>query len=294
METIRLSPECISCLVKTQLERYPTDTGTDKKIKYMQAVLKIISEAPKSMSAPEIVDKIYDLQEKMFGAGKDYADTKRYFNELMLGLEPEISSIVKKSDNPLKSAIQYAMTGNYIDFAAMENVEEGELKKLLDKSSEIVINEQELKALKDYIISSKKLVYLTDNCGEIVLDKILISVIKELNPLLNITVIVRGLPVVNDATIFDAEQVGLADTVHIMGNGSKIAGTVLDKISYESKTAIESADVIIAKGQANFETLRECGLNIYYIFMCKCKMFADRFNVPLYSGILINDKSVCK
>ena len=69
---------------------------------------------------------------------------------------------------------------------------------------------------------------------------------------------------------------------------------MLDKISYEARTVIEKADIIIAKGQANFETMRDCGLNIYYIFMCKCKMFADRFNVPLYSGILINDKSVGK
>ena len=294
MERIRLAPECISCLAQKQLKRYPSDIETEKKIRYMQSVLSIIADAPISESAPEIVNKIYDLQKKMFGAEKDYSDIKRYFNELMLGYEDRISRIVMSSDDTLKSAVQFAMTGNFIDFAAMENVDEGELKRLLDKSSDIEINESELKSLRQDILSSERLVYLTDNCGEIVLDKILISIIKELNPSINITAVVRGFPIMNDATIEDAEQTGLADRVHIIGNGSTIAGTVLDKISYEARTVIEKADIIIAKGQANFETMRDCGLNIYYIFMCKCKMFADRFNVPLYSGILINDKSVGK
>ena len=134
--------------------------------------------------------------------------------------------------------------------------------------------------------------YLTDNCGEIVMDKLLIEEIQKLNQKAEVTVIVRGLPVLNDVTMEDAIQVGLTEMVNVIGNGSEIAGTYLEDISEEAKNVIDDADVILAKGQGNFETLRMCGKNIYYIFMCKCEMFAKRFQVPRYYGMLINDKNL--
>ena len=93
----------------------------------------------------------------------------------------------------------------------------------------------------------------------------------------------------NDATVEDAKQIELDKLVPIVDNGSAIAGTCLDKISSQSRSIIDQADVIISKGQANFETLSYCGKNVYYIFLCKCEMFADRFKVPLYSGMFVND-----
>ena len=116
--------------------------------------------------------------------------------------------------------------------------------------------------------------------------------IQKQNPNAQITVIVRGKPVLNDVTIEDAIQVGLTDIVNVIGNGSEIAGTYLEDISEEAKNVIDDADVILAKGQGNFETLRMCEKNIYYIFMCKCEMFAKRFQVPKYYGMLISDKNV--
>lgn len=294
MQPLRLNPECISCLVKKQTERYPADVSKKIKIEYMQKVLKVIADTPETMSAPEIVDEIYRIQQQMFGMNKNYYDIKRYFNKLMMDIEHIIIDEINKSSEPLKTAIKYAMTGNYIDFAAMENVDENKLRELLGTAKNNPVNDMEFTALKDDLTGAKQVVYLTDNCGEIVLDKILISIISKLNPALDITVIVRGNPVVNDATMEDAKQIGLTETVRVIGNGSSIAGTCLRRISDEARTKIDCADVIISKGQGNFETLQKCGKNIYYIFMCKCKMFADRFQVPLYNGILINDKTVCK
>jgi len=294
MEIIRLNPECISCLVKKQIERFPENASMHDKIEYMQSVLRTVADAPMNMGAPEIVDKIYDIQKNMFGAERDYSDIKRYFNNLMLDIEHTIENKIKQSFEPLKLAVQYIMTGNYIDFAAMDKVDENKLQELLESVDNTDVNEQELEHLEKDLLNSEKLVYLTDNCGEIVLDKLFISVIKMLNSSLNITVIVRGMPVVNDVTIEDAEQVGLTNIVKVIGSGSSVAGTCLNKISDEARCAIENADVIISKGQGNFETLQKCGMNVYYIFMCKCKMFADRFGVPLYSGMLINDKTVRK
>ena len=138
---------------------------------------------------------------------------------------------------------------------------------------------------------AKRLVYISDNCGEIVMDKILLGILKENYPRLQMTVIVRGKPVLNDATMEDAIQIGLDREMAVIGNGTDVAGTCLEELSEQARTAIEEADVIFAKGQGNFETLQKCGKNIYYIFMCKCDMFAKRFNVPKYTGVLINDKN---
>ena len=96
----------------------------------------------------------------------------------------------------------------------------------------------------------------------------------------------------NDATIEDAKQIGLTESVSVVENGSSIAGTCLDEISEETLKIIQNADVMISKGQGNFETLYGCGLNVYYLFMCKCVLFADRFQKKLFDGMLINDKSV--
>ena len=292
MERIRLNPGCISCLLKSRLEDFPEDTPHEKQIEYMQRVLKAISETPKSVGAPVIVRTINQIQKEMFGYNKDFTHVKSHFNNLMLEMVPFVRDKLSQSEDSLKLAIQYAMTGNYIDFGAMNNVDEEELQKLLDSSSNNHVDEQEYAALRADLEKAKKVVYLTDNCDEIVMDKLLIEEILKFNPKVEVTVIVRGFPVLNDVTMEDAIQVGLTEMVNVIGNGSEIAGTYLEEISEEAKNVIDSADVILAKGQGNFETLRMCGENIYYLFMCKCDMFAKRFKVPKYYGMLIRDKNV--
>ena len=291
MDTIRLRPECISCIVNKQIEKYPASVSMKDKIEYMKRVLKIIADAPINMSAPEIVNIICGVQREMFSIETDYTEIKKHFNDLMLKTETFMRNEIHKSGNPLKRAVQFAMTGNYIDFSAIENVDEKELKRLLEESDKNPVDDSELMSMHRDILQSKRITYLTDNCGEIVADKLLISVIKDMNPSAQLTAVVRGGNVVNDATMEDAKQVGLTDIITVIGNGSNIAGTSHDKISHDARVAIDYADMIISKGQGNYETLQKCGKNIYYIFMCKCKMFTEKFRVPLYQGILINDRT---
>ncbi len=292
MDLIRLNPACISCLLKNRLEDFPEDTPIEKQIEYMQRVLKSLSETPKSVGAPVIVRTINQIQKEMFGYNKDFTHVKSHFNELMLKKSHDVRKKLNQSEEPLKLAIQYAMTGNYIDFGAMNNVDEEQLGQLLDRASVNPVDEQEYASLKADLEKAENIVYLTDNCGEIVMDKLLIEEIRKRNPNAQITVIVRGKPVLNDATMEDAIQIGLTEMINVIGNGSEIAGTYLEEISEEAKNVIDGADVILAKGQGNFETLRMCGKNIYYIFMCKCEMFSKRFQVPKYYGMLINDKNL--
>jgi len=287
----RLRPECISCMLKQNLEKVSEGRSTEDRLNYMQSVLRILAEAPKTASAPMLVHEINALQKEMFGFSKDYTEIRTHFNQMMLEKEADIRQCLEQSEDVLKLAIQYAMMGNFIDFGAMESVDEEKLEQLLEQAADNPVKEDAYEAMKADLQSAEKLVYLTDNCGEIVLDKLLIQEMQKQYPKLQVTVIVKGGAVLNDATMEDAEQVGLTAIATVLANGNDYAGTCEEFLSQEALEELNTADVIISKGQANFETLRKCGRNIYYIFMCKCDMFARGFGVPKYSGILVNDKN---
>lgn len=291
MEKVRLNSQCIRCLVKKQMDNFDNNIAENQKVQYMQEVLKIIAQAGPSEGGPVISGRIFELQKRMFGEKVDYKPIKHLYNQMMLDMEYEISQKIENSEDPLKQALKYAMTGNYIDFGALSNVDNEKLMELLEQAGKNAVSQEEYQALREDLKRGGKLVYLTDNCGEVVLDKLLIKQLKKEYPDLDITVIVRGQEVLNDATMEDAKQIGMTDIVKVIGNGSDIAGTYEEEISQEALDMINQADVIIAKGQGNFETLWGCGRNIYYMFLCKCELFTERFGVNLLEGVLINDKN---
>lgn len=287
MSIERLNAKCVECLLNKHLKSVAW-LSDDKNLEYTNGIREIISKADVSMSAPEVVAQINEFK-KSFGIVDDFAEIKKFYNNFLMGFEEEIETKIQNADNPLETAVKYAMAGNYIDFGVMENVSEETLRRTLENANKITIDKVNFEKFKSEICNAENIVYLTDNCGEIVLDKLLIKQILSTNNNVKLNVIVRGKPVLNDCTIDDAVQVGLDKLVVVTENGTAIAGTVLDKISPEAKCLVDNADIIISKGQGNFETLHHCGKNIYYMFLCKCDMFADRFGVEKFSGVFIND-----
>ncbi len=290
MQIERLRPECLPCLAGRYLEKYPEYATEEEKLTYMRRVLRLLLEAPVTDASPVIVKRINDVRQEMFGLTDEYADVKQYFNQVMLGYEKNISQKIADAPDPLLSALQYAAAGNYIDFGAMKTVEEERLSQLLNEADYITFSEVACAALREDLSTAARLVFLTDNCGEIVMDKLLIQTILQLYPQLEVTVLVKGGPVLNDATIEDAVQVGLTRLVRVIGNGNRIAGTWEPALSGEAAAAFDSADIILSKGQANYETLRLCGKNVYYLFLCKCDMFASQFGIPRLTAVLIREK----
>ena len=288
-DVIRLNSECIKCLLNKYLNKLPVEPDEATKVAYFQKILEIISKADPSVSAPEIVAEVTKLQKAMFGKQEDYTEIKKYYNALMDTIGDDLGKIISKSDSPLYLAACYSMLGNYIDFGAMDSVDEDKLREMLDKPFDVKFDENEFNNLKNDLKNAKKAVFITDNCGEIALDKLFITEIYKQYPEANLTIIVRGAPVLNDATMEDALQIGLNKVAKVISNGSNVAGTCLDKISEEARKIIDSADLIIAKGQGNFETLRYCNKNVYYMFLCKCQLFADRCGVPRFTPMLLND-----
>ena len=286
-----INENCKVCQIKRNIDKYPLN-AIEEEIKEYQHKVKEIVENSDGLSTPQVAEKMDDLRREIFGNVIDYTEIKQHYNQLMLDHFPYIKNKVDTSENHLKTAIQYAMVGNYIDFGALENVNEGELKVQLDEAVNITIDSKLLDVFKNDLVNAKKLVYFTDNCGEIVTDKLLISTLRDINPNLHITVIVRGKPVLNDATLEDAKYIHMEDVAQkVLGNGTGLPGNVVGAISKESMDEVENADLLISKGQGNYEGLSGCGLNIYYLFLCKCEMFMRRFGVEQFTGIMARENN---
>lgn len=283
----KLKSVCVSCMLNSRINQFPEDAPEEKKVEYMTRVLSELG-AMKDSHGPVLATRnIVKMQEELFGKKQDYSELKSKFNQFVMEKVPFLKSEIEKADDSFKRAIQYGIVGNYIDFAVMEHVDEKQLEQLFIDASKYSLDEETYQAMKQDICNAEKIVYLLDNCGEIVIDKLIIEEVKKLNPRAMITSIVRGEEVVNDATIEDAEQVGLTEVVEVIGNGSDILGTCLKYISEEARTVIEEADVVLSKGQGNFETLLGYDKNIYYIFLCKCEMIAEMFGVEKFSPMLV-------
>ena len=286
---MKINETCEACLLGKHLNKYPSDASPDK-VKAYQNEIKELVEKNKDLSAPEMAAEIENIYFNYFNEKQDFAEDKKYFNGLMLSLEEEMIRSVEEADDHLLRAVQYAMIGNFIDFGAMKNVDSDKLREFLDEAYKTEVDKDVLESFRKEISTSKRLVYFTDNCGEIVADKVLIRTLRKLNPSLYITAIVRGKPVFNDATMEDAIQVRLSDVAdEVIGNGTDIPGTVLNKVSDETVNAVNNAELFVSKGQGNYESLSDTGLNIYYIFMCKCSRFVDKFKKPLYSGMITKE-----
>ena len=286
----RWNSHCTQCLLKQPLTNY---TATEEeRLTYIRRLFSILTEIAPGESSPVIVNRILTLQKEMFDQFVDYTDIKKHFNQLMLEQEDWIYADISSATDPIRRALQYVMKGNYIDFGVLSDVNSEKLMELLSQAKDQTIDELIFEELMQDLTSAKNMVLLTDNCGEIVLDKLLIRTIMSQFPDLQIHVIVRGGHALNDATMEDACQVGLPDLVKVIGNGTCLQGTYLPDISKEARDLLEQADVILSKGQGNFESLQYCGLNIYYLFLCKCDLFTKRFHTHLYNGILTNDRYV--
>lgn len=287
----RLRSDCIQCLLK-KVSDFPETAPEEFRLDYIQRVLGILADAPREVSAPEVVWEISKVRREMFGPNEEYAQLKHRFNELMMNCADSIRRRIRESADPLFTAVRCSLAGNYIDFGALDNVSEAELLTMLQNADDIPLDPALCEELRSQLAAAKRMVFLTDNCGEVVLDKLLLEEIRRQHPELSITILVRGEPVLNDATLEDARQIGLFEAGTVLGNGNGVAGTCLEQLSEEAAQAVDDADLIIAKGQGNFETLRGCGKNIYYLFLCKCEMFARQFGVKQMTGMLTHDRLV--
>ena len=288
---MKLNADCILCLLKRHIATAQT-VGTEEQVtEFARDLMGLLSGGPESVSAPWYTPEITRLFTRHFGLADDrYAEEKEASNRFFLERAERIRAMVTEAEDPLYAGLQCAILGNYIDFSALQGeVSFEKLDQMLALAREFQVDGAVFAQLRADLERGRELLYLTDNAGEIGFDRIFLETIHGLYPGLNITVCVRGGPTQNDATIEDAAAVGMPFPV--IGNGTRIPGTVLELASPELREALDRSDVVIAKGQANVETLLDTdhGYNIYYAFLVKCIRFIQRFNKPKLTPMLVKE-----
>ena len=285
---MRLDEECKGCLYKSQLKKIESaHSGNVKVRQFKDEVKALLQNPPQSYCSPLLMRDINGLSRKIFGCDIDYSAEKSLFNSKLLALEEQLYNEVTASSDPVAEALKFTMAANYIDFARLSDLNESAIEYVLSAAKRAEPQIEALQKFKTKLETAKTLCFLHDNCGEIVLDKILIRVIKKFHPQISITSVVRGKPVINDVTEHDAKEVGLYDYATVIGNGTDIPGTYLKEVNALTLNSLKTSDIILSKGLGNLETLYGEGCAVFYSFTCKCAHIADRFNLPLWSAAFI-------
>lgn len=279
---MRISESCAKCLYDKQKNKTNDDA-------YLAEVKQIIDNRRENDTSPYLVYLFNKVHTRMFGHGADYKDIKKKYNDLVLSMEDKLRSEIEASPDPLAKALMISRIGNYIDFGAMNHVDEDTFLGLFGETEMRDGDIRTYRSFKKNCENAKNFLLICDNCGEIVLDRLLLEQISKVYPDMKIRVLVRGDDVLNDATVEDAEYTGMTRVAEVLGNGEAIAGTVYDMLSREAKEVLDGADVILAKGQGNYESMYGQGIHAFYMFLCKCDLFERRFDVPKLTGIFVEE-----
>ena len=217
--------------------------------------------------------------------GKDpFKELKCEYNKIALGLYPSLELMVSQSQDSLWTATRLAIAGNVIDFGIYTSVDiEGAIRKAINHPLAV----DEFDIFKNAISEADSILYLADNAGEIVFDKILIEILISMGK--KVTVVVKGSPVINDSTLEDALEAGLIGICEVIDNGSDAVGTILPWTSSTFQKQFENAELIISKGQGNFETVTGIQKNIFFLFQAKCDVVSKELN--LLKGSMLLKKS---
>lgn len=282
---MRVTESCAECL-------YDKQKHLSKDENFLKEIKDIIDHRGENDTAPYLVYHFQAVYEKHFGKQAPYQDIKKKYNDLVLSMEDSVRDKIKASEEPLIKALMYARIGNYVDFGAMNHVDEETFLSLLDRAEISDKDKKVITSMIDQCADADEFLLIADNCGEIVLDKLFLEQLQNYFPKLRLRVLVRGAEVLNDATQEDAEYVGISKFARVISNGLPIAGTVYDMLPNEAREAVDRADVILAKGQGNYESLCGQGKHIFYSFLCKCELFTSRFEVPKFTGIFVEENAL--
>lgn len=290
---MRFDAQCIDCLVNRQRKLADQQGQPENTYHYMRDVLQAILDAPAGVAAPYLIPKFDKAFQKYWPGTDPYAQLKHDSNAFMLERLPKLRQMVESSADPVRTALQLAQVANYIDYGALsDRVNIGQLEQMLLSAPDNPVDEATYARFTAELSAAQRMLYIGDNAGEIVADRLFIEQLQKRFPHLSITYAVRGGPALNDVTRADAAAVGLDTLVPIVDNGTRIPGTELSYVGEEMRRCLDGADVILAKGQANFETLVTTGLNVYFIFLCKCARFTRLFDVPMLTGMFCREREL--
>ncbi len=266
--------DCISCKVRQAVDvigRATDDPSLQERA--LKEMLRII--AGLSFDRPPVAVRrdVEIVVKNMLGVNDPYKPHKDFSNQVGKMLYPELKKIVRESDNPLKTAVRLAVTGNIIDFGMfrLDEVDEQKIRDTIESAMREPSAVDDSDALVDRIHEADNILYIADNCGEQFFDRVLLEEI----PKKKITMVVRGNPILNDVTLKDAEFAELTEIVSVIGDGYDAPALILDQCNPEVRKHFLDADLVISKGQGNYESLSEVEREVFFLLMVKCDMVAE-------------------
>ena len=277
---MKLKNECLVCIVRGSLDAAKLatdDTGLQQQVvrRVMAELAGIDPETP----PPLMARFIHQTVEELTGVKDPFKAVKDEYNDFALSLYPDLAEQVRHSD--FQTAVRLTIAGNIIDFGAHHTVGRQTVLESIDQSLVMPV-QGDIGRFQRACERADKILWLADNTGEIVFDKLLLS---KLDPE-KITYAVRGGPTQNDATMADAEYIGMTKLVKTIDTGAAIPGVILEYCSDTFRRAYDDADLIIAKGQGNYETLDVTDPRIFFLFKAKCPMVAEHAGVALHDIVV--------
>jgi len=263
--------DCVPCFLGQALgaaRQVSDDPALHERI--LRATLERLHTLDLTTPPPVLGREIHRLIREATGDPDPYRAAKDASTALVLRLLPELEAEVAAAADPFDRAVRLAIAGNIIDLAHATDIDESRLRATLEDCRTRAPAVDHLAALRRAAAGADQILYLADNAGEIVLDRLLLAQLRPERT----TVAVRGGPVINDATRADAEAAGLTGWVAVVDNGADVPGTLLAACAPAFRERFRAADLIIAKGQGNFETLPWDDPRIFFLFKVKCPIAA--------------------
>lgn len=272
---MNINERCLPCLINQVVKMTQITNSTNNK-ELFHKVFAYLSEMDFEKTNPEIIGQVFKLVKEHLHNDDPYQYIRKDYNDLFLN---QLVKLEKKITD-FQTAVTYAIAGNIIDFSPIHQVEHLDVLSFFECIDDYTYSIHDVEALYKDVLEAKELLYIGDNCGEICLDLLLMKYMKRINPSLHIYFATRGEPVVNDSIEADAYYVGIDQYATIIHNGDCSLGTVLKRTSKEFLNIYNTSDLIVAKGQANYECLSEEKKNIYFLLMVKCAVIAEYLQVP--------------
>ena len=283
---MKLYFECMPC-VMNQITKSVENLieGEERKYEVFQKCINSLEGYIKEDScAPILGERYLQVIKEETGIEDIFAEGKKIFDKEMLLLEDDFNKIIKESDRPIQTALMLSGAANIIDFGVDQNLDKEFVKnKILEAFGRNNANEAD--SFVEELKTAKTLVYVGDNSGEIVLDKLVLENIKNEYPNIEIYYAVRAVPILNDVTEEEAYEIGIDKYAHIISSGSTLPGTVLSKCTPEFQELYKNADVKVLKGMGNVETASKDENDAYFVFMAKCNFMVNKLKVKLHDII---------
>jgi len=277
---VRIHPECYPCFLRqthSTLKLLTQDEEVQEAL--LKEIMGKLAQYKGEDPPPKVSQIVYGTIARRLGVTDPYREKKLECNRMALELYPRLKEMVRRAPDPLFMAVKVAIAGNIIDFGVGRTfkLETGEALEKLD----LVVSHYA--SFRQDLERARRILYIGDNAGEVVFDRVLIEEMGEKE----VIFAVRSVPIINDVTLEDAKEAGIDQAARVIESGSRVPGTLLGESTPEFKDLFFNADMVISKGQGNFETLDDAPRAIYFLLRAKCDVVAQLLGVEVGSTLLI-------